>query len=139
MGLDEEKGSGTKLQNCDGVILLEREGKNKLKLWAMNKDFDDQIGILLEVSGIGQGGPKFTYLEDLVAMGTSQKEQGEQNRRAVFEAMIPDEWESCPDIARRVEWEDSTVRRHLNALAELGKVDKAGIGKSTKYYRSGDL
>ena len=107
VGLDEVKGSGTKLQNCDGVILLEREGNNQLKLWAMNKDFDDHIGILLEVSGIGEGGPKFTFIEDLEAMGTSQKEVGEQNRRAVFEAMIPDEWESCPDIARRVDWQDS--------------------------------
>ena len=139
VGLDEVKGSGTKLQNCDGVILLEREGKDRLKLWAMNKDFDDHIGILLEVSGIGQGGPKFTYVEDLEAMGTSRKEVGERNRQLVLEAMIPGEWVSCSDLAAKLDFDHSTVRRHLNVLAETGEVDKEGIGRGTKYCRADDF
>ena len=134
--LDEVKGSGTKLQNCDGVILLEREGKTRLKLWAMNKDFDDQVGILLEVSGIGQGGPKFTYLEDLEAMASSSKEKGEQNRQAVLDSLREGEEISSQVLSDRTGLSVATVRRHLEVLLEKDQVDSHGEGRWKRWWRT---
>ena len=133
-GLDEVKGSGTKLQNCDGVILLERKDKNQLKLWAMNKDFDDQVGILLEVSGIGQGGPKFTYVEDLNQVAMKQKEIGQQNRQKVLDAMPIGEPLSAPEIAQKVGLSDSATKGHLNALFEKDRVDTQGEHSHKKWW-----
>ncbi len=134
-GLDEVKGSGTKLQNCDGVILLEREGKHQLKLRARNKDFDDQIGILLQVSGIGQGGPKFTYVEDLNQAAMTQKEIGQQNRQKVLDAMPMGEPLAAPEIAKKVDLSDSATKGHLNALFDEDRVDSQGERKHKKWFR----
>ena len=132
LSLDDIKGTGGKVQNADSIILLERSGR-QLKLKASSKDFDEEVGILLNISPQGSGAPKFEYAGELDQMATSSKEKGERNRQAVLDAMVPDEWISSTDLAGRVDFTPETVRKHLEYWVEEGSVDKMGEKRWTKY------
>lgn len=132
LSLDDIKGTGGKVQNADSIILLERSGR-QLKLKASSKDFDEEVGILLNISPQGSGAPKFEYAGELEDMATSSREQGERNRQAVLDAMSADEWITSTDLAGRVDFKPETVRKHLEYWVERGSVDKMGEKRWTKY------
>jgi hypothetical protein len=136
IAIDDIKGSGGKAQNADAVILLARTPDRKqLKVQCFGKDFDEPIRILLRVAPKGSADPKFTYVAELAELGTTNREKGEATHKRILEALPIGVRQTIPDLARALEFSESTVKRHISQLIKEGLVDEGGVGKSRHVWR----
>ncbi|MBN2321252.1 MAG: AAA family ATPase [Acidobacteria bacterium] len=134
LDFNDVKGSGGKLQNADVFLLMDRQG-GKLRISGKSKEWDTQIGFLLDVSQQGSPDEKFTYAGDLVQMGADMAAVGEQNKANVLAAFDFFEWRSRKQIAQILGISPSTVGKHTASLFNSGDLEQQGTGKTTKYRR----
>jgi len=141
--LDDIKGTGGKAQNADTIIFLERAGTRQLTFRAMSKDFDEPVGILLNVGAKSSTEPKFKYAGELEKLGAQSRKTAEKNQQDTLGA-LPDgaEWISRADLAKQLQKRpgakklgDSTLRRYLTALEREGHVERLIEGRSVQYRR----
>jgi hypothetical protein len=135
LALDDIKGTGSKPQNADCIILIERTTDRKqIKFQSFSKDSDTNIRILLEVSPKGSREAKFKYAADLEALGTQAAERAKVNRNKILQS-ITAEWVAVPTIAKHVGLANSCVQRHLKTLVSDGKVEDNGLTGRYRFYR----
>jgi DNA-binding transcriptional ArsR family regulator len=134
LDLNDVKGSGGKLQNCDVFLLMDRKD-GKLRISGKSKEWDRPIGFLLDIAPQGtKDTPKFTYAGDLGDMAVNMKQLGEVNRAKVLEAMPSDDWVTRAQIVTATGMTDRTVKNHIAGLIKSGLVHTNGKeGKAIRY------
>ncbi len=135
LAVDDIKGTGSKPQNADCIILAERTADRKqIKLQSFSKDSDQNVRILLDVSPKGSDGPKFKYAGDLEQLGADSKAKGAANRAKVLAIFGSDDRLSSSQVAEKTGLSEATSRTHLRFLVESGQLDSFGKGKATRYW-----
>ena len=133
LDLSSLKGTGSKLQNADCYILMERTG-NTIKVLVSSKETDKKPRFLLEVSPQGSNEEKFTWAGDLEDAANDMRAKGQANRSRVYDA-IGLMWATKSDIKQVTGLSGSTVADHLAALMNDGKIEKMGENRNTRYLR----
>jgi hypothetical protein len=131
ISLDDIKGTGSKAQNADSVILMQRRGQ-RLTVATISKDSDRQHHFQLDVNERGKPGEKFAYAgnADTAKDGTAGKKENTRIVQAGFEKLGK---ASIPDVAKATDLSVATVGRSVKSLVKKDCLKKFGKGRNTKY------
>jgi len=134
---DDIKGTGAKMQNADSVILLDLDrDTNELTLRCRSKEYDEEVGVILEVAKRSYTeGLKFKYVGEVKDRISSSKQRGEENRQKVLEATPEGDWIESATIAKETGLHINTVKKHLKSLVEDDLVDQGGENRWVRYSR----
>ena len=120
------------------LMLDETSDAQRTEVFIEGKD-GETYRFFLDVSPRGSGDEKFTYAGSVQEIAESQRQKGDENREAVFNAVAragarvsADEVVSALAATGRKLVKD-TVQRHLTALVEAGRLARTGKTKNTRY------
>jgi hypothetical protein len=126
---------------AEHVIMLAATGtKSRIEAFVEGKDSDDSR-FFLDISPRASDAEKFTYAGTIAEVAERSRALGNANREAVFAVVAGAAGRSLSpaDVMRelaaaRVKMSLDTAKKHLRALAEAGRLSKAGDGRATKYF-----
>ncbi len=127
------RGSSAKYGCADFMICLSRTKQDgQLQVYCENKDHDEHLEFLVDVSPKGSGDPKFRWAGEVQQI-SDLKAVGEHNRQRVAEVVLEKGPVSKKEISQKTDLSSSTVGSHLSALVQRGVIDRIGTNKNTKY------
>ncbi len=131
--IDDIKGTGGKAQNADAVILMERRGRNGIKVTCLSKDSVDRTAFVLKVATEEGATPVFSYVGDLKELVSDSKAVAREREVSILKAMKPGQEYSNAQFCKVTEVSPSTVRKTLQKMVQGGKVERVGGGAQTRY------
>jgi len=135
LDFNDVKGSGGKLQNADVFLLMDRQD-GQLRISGKSKDWDKQIGFLLDIAPQGsQCAEKFVFAGDLDLLRAKSKEKAEATRTSVREAVGAD-WISAKDAAKKAGVKERTAQGYLKKLVDAGELESNGKQRGCLYRRN---
>jgi DNA-binding transcriptional ArsR family regulator len=128
---------------AEHIVMLRKVGRNeelrRLEVFIEGKDADS-ARLFLDVSPRASGKEKFSYGGSAAAVIEQRREIGDQNRDAVFQAVVrAGGWVTVEDVgaalrAAGTEISDRAISRHLGALAEARRLEREGKpGTAARY------
>lgn len=104
------------------ICLGKTKQENRLRVYAENKDADQELDFMVDVSAKGSAVPKFRWAGDVAKFTSDLKSLGVKNRERVLSA-VGEDWTKRVTIELKTSLRKSTITDHLRVLIEAGLVE----------------